>query len=90
MVENEGNHRRKNNMRNPLSKALLPSCAMLCFIPFAVWSKTKPLDVKEALFASKVITTKTKGHAAEVKANVKGAKNLYLVMADGGDSHSCD
>ena len=53
-------------------------------------SKTKPLDVKDALFASKVITTKTKGHAAEVKANVKGSKDLYLVMADGGDSHSCD
>ena len=52
--------------------------------------KTKPLDVKEALFATKVITTKTKGHAEEIKANVKGAKDLYLVMADGGDSHSCD
>ncbi|MDA1048589.1 MAG: NPCBM/NEW2 domain-containing protein [Verrucomicrobia bacterium] len=52
--------------------------------------KTKPLDVKDALFASKVITTKTKGHAVDIKAKVKGAKDLYLVMADGGDSHSCD
>jgi putative membrane-bound dehydrogenase-like protein len=52
--------------------------------------KTKPLDVKDALFATKVITTRTKGHAEEIKANVKGAKDLYLVLADGGDGHSCD
>ena len=49
MVENEGSHRRKNNMKNPVSRALLPSFALLCFIPFAVWYKAKPRDVVEYL-----------------------------------------
>ena len=50
----------------------------------------KPMDAKNALFASKLITTKTKGHAVEVKAKIKGIQNLYLTVSDGDGSHSCD
>jgi putative membrane-bound dehydrogenase-like protein len=53
-------------------------------------SKIKPVDSKNALFASKLITTLTKGHAVEVKTRIKGVKNLYLTVSDGGNSYSCD
>ena len=50
----------------------------------------KPVDPKNALFTSKLITTKTKGHAVEVKAKIKGIQNLYLTVSDGSNSYSCD
>jgi putative membrane-bound dehydrogenase-like protein len=53
-------------------------------------SNVKPDSVKDALFASKVITKKTPGHAEEVTATIKGAKDLYLMVTDGGDGFSCD
>jgi len=53
-------------------------------------STVKPVDAKNALFASKLITTKTKGHAVEVKAKIKGIQNLYLTVSDGSNSYSCD
>jgi len=53
-------------------------------------AELKGVDAKDALFASKVITTKTPGHAVDVSANIKGVKDLYLTIADGGDSISCD
>lgn len=46
-------------------------------------------DVKPA-FASKLVSRDTKGHAVEVDVDVAGAKELYLVVTDGGDSFSCD
>ncbi|MDG0965586.1 MAG: NPCBM/NEW2 domain-containing protein, partial [Opitutales bacterium] len=48
------------------------------------------VDPKHALFASQLITTKTKGHAVKIKAKIKGIKNLYLTVSDGGNSYSCD
>ena len=53
-------------------------------------SKVKAVDAKNALFASKLITTKTKGHAVEVKAKIKGIENLYLTVSDGSNSYTCD
>ena len=53
-------------------------------------STVKPVEAKNALFASKLITTKTKGHAVEVKAKIKGIQNLYLTVSDGSNSYSCD
>ena len=50
----------------------------------------QPIDVKKALFSSKLINSQTKGHAVEVKARIKGSKNLYLTVSDGGDSYACD
>ena len=48
------------------------------------------VDPKHALFGSKLITTKTKGHAVEVKTKIKGIQNLYLTVSDGSNSYSCD
>ncbi len=49
-----------------------------------------PIDAKQALFSSKLITTATEGHAVKVRANIKGVQNLYLTVSDGGNSYSCD
>ena len=53
-------------------------------------SLLKPMEPENALFASKLITTQTKGHAVQVRAKIKGIKNLYLTISDGGNTHSCD
>lgn len=46
-------------------------------------------DIKPA-FASKLVTRDTKGHAVDVDVDIAGAKQLYLVVADGGDGYGCD
>ncbi|MEX2187435.1 MAG: PVC-type heme-binding CxxCH protein [Pirellulales bacterium] len=56
------------------------------------WQSTPaaaPRDVKPA-FASKLVSSATKGHAVLVDVDVSGAKQLFLVVTDGGDSFSCD
>ena len=47
-------------------------------------AKSKPL------FASKVINQQTAGHAVEIDVPLGDAKELYLVITDGGDGYSCD
>ena len=52
-------------------------------------SKTNANAVKPA-FKSDVITKKTEGHAVKIDVDITGAKDLYLVVTDGGDGFSCD
>jgi putative membrane-bound dehydrogenase-like protein len=40
--------------------------------------------------STKLITPGTRGVAEEIEADIKGAKQLYLVVTDGGDGFSCD
>ncbi len=40
--------------------------------------------------SSTVITTDTPGYSAKIEANIKGAKNLYLVVTDGGNGFGSD
>ena len=42
------------------------------------------------VFKSSVITAKTPGHSAKLSADIRGAKELYLVVSDGGNGYSCD
>ncbi|MEM7392724.1 MAG: NPCBM/NEW2 domain-containing protein, partial [Verrucomicrobiota bacterium] len=42
------------------------------------------------VYESKAITKSTKGHEVGIKADIKGAKDLYLVVTDGGDGYGCD
>ena len=44
----------------------------------------------EPIFSSELITTATKGHAIDVDVDISGARELYLVVTDGGNSFSCD
>ncbi len=39
---------------------------------------------------SPVITVRTPGHSATIEADITGAKDLFLVVTDGGDGFSCD
>lgn len=47
-------------------------------------SEVKPV------FASKLVTAQTKNHAVDIDVDVAGAKQLYLVVTDGGDGFGCD
>ena len=42
------------------------------------------------LFDSKLVTTRTKGHAVKIDVPLGGAKRLYLVVTDGGNGYGCD
>ena len=44
----------------------------------------------EPVFKSKVINESTPGHAVKIDIDLNNAKNLYLVVTDGGDGYSCD
>ncbi len=56
----------------------------LLFVGAAVAASPKPL------FQSKVITADTPNHSVDIDVDLKGAKELYLVVTDGGNSFSCD
>ena len=40
--------------------------------------------------SSPILTTETPGHAAKIEADIKGAKNLYLVVTDAGNGFGSD
>lgn len=42
------------------------------------------------LFDSKIVSRETPGHVVNVEADITGAKQLYLVVRDGGDGFGCD
>lgn len=42
------------------------------------------------LFDSKLVSKNTPGHAVNVDVDLTGAKELYLVVSDGGDGYSAD
>ncbi len=47
-------------------------------------------NAAKALFTSKIVTSKTPGHAVKVDVDITGAKQLYLVVNDAGNGYSCD
>mgnify|MGYP001215290553 CR=1 FL=1 len=53
-------------------------------------SPPAPIDPKKALFASKIITPKTKEHSISVRAKIAGIEDLFLTITDGGNGYSCD
>ena len=42
------------------------------------------------LYRSKLITTATPNHATPITVNIKGSKQLVLVVEDGGNGYGCD
>ncbi|MFT5129216.1 MAG: putative membrane-bound dehydrogenase-like protein [Rhodothermales bacterium] len=58
--------------------------------PAAAPAAPKGVSAKDAKFASKVITTAVPGHAVDIDADIKGAKQLFLVVTDAGNSYACD
>ncbi len=52
-------------------------------------AKAKVSDAKP-IFASKTISKKTPGNAVDINVELGNAKELYLVVTDGGNGYSCD
>jgi putative membrane-bound dehydrogenase-like protein len=66
-------------------KSTLPLLLTLSSLPVLLHAApAKPV------FASHRVTPETVGHAVEIKADLSGAKKLYLVVTDGGDGFGCD
>lgn len=61
-------------------------CLAGAALPFFSIASAAPKPV----FASHRLTPETVGHATEIKADLKGAKKLFLVVRDGGDGFACD
>ena len=56
---------------------------------FNRWS-TGRLDDSHAVYKSPLLTWETPGQSVEVRADIAGAKKLYLVVDDGDDDFQCD
>lgn len=61
-------------------------CLTLAALPFTAMAQPGPKPV----YSSHRVTEETVGHAVEIKANLTGAKKLFLVVRDGGDGFACD
>ncbi len=61
---------------------------------FHILSSTKTTPNTHAkskkLFVSPLITSATKRHRVEIETSIKGVKDLYLIVTDGGDGFACD
>jgi len=42
------------------------------------------------LYLSPIITSKTTDHSVSIDVSIKGSRDLFLVVTDGGDSFACD
>lgn len=61
------------------------SCLLfLCCSGLLLAADAKPV------FDSKVVSASTPGQAVKVEADITGAKELYLIVRDGGDGYGCD
>ncbi|MCH8830262.1 MAG: NPCBM/NEW2 domain-containing protein, partial [Planctomycetes bacterium] len=67
-------------------KATLQLCC-LCLV--AGTSASAAAEPKPR-FDSKLVTSRTPGHAVKVNVDITGAKRLYLVVTDGGNGFGCD
>ena len=47
-------------------------------------------EATKPLASTPVVSTDTPGHAVKLEADIKGAKNLYLVVTDGGNGFGSD
>lgn len=56
----------------------------LLFLPTLVFAAPKPL------FQSKVITGETPNHSVDIDVSLEGAKELFLVVTDGGNGFTAD
>ena len=66
-------------------KSTLP--LLLAFAAFPALLHAAPA---KPAFSSHRVTRETVGHAVEIKADLTGAKKLFLVVTDGGDSFASD
>jgi len=65
-----------------------PALVTLCFLASATF--TAPAAPPKPVASSPLITPATPGHAVQFSADIRGSKDLYLVVTDGGDGFACD
>ena len=63
---------------------LRTALALSVFCCVSANAESKPL------FQSKIITSKTDRHSVDIDVGLRGAKDLFLVVTDGGNGFSCD
>ncbi|MCA9084688.1 MAG: NPCBM/NEW2 domain-containing protein [Planctomycetaceae bacterium] len=59
-------------------------------VTFVVVTSVSAFETARPIVQSDVITVNTPGHATSLQADIGGAKDLYLVVTDGGNGFSCD
>ncbi len=78
--------------RNPVPR-LLSLTVALCFVleivPVA-GLVSQSHAAEKPLAKTPVITPSTPKHSMPIKADIKGVRNLYLVVTDGGNGYGCD
>ncbi len=60
-----------------------------CWLPPTAVSAVEP-DLGKPKFASPVVTSATPNHSVDIDVDITGAKELFLVVTDGGDGFSAD
>ncbi|WP_395750742.1 PVC-type heme-binding CxxCH protein [Prosthecobacter sp.] len=60
------------------------------FALFALLAPTLLLAAPKPLFTSKLITSATPNHSVDIDVSLEGAKELYLVVTDGGNGFTAD
>ncbi len=68
----------------------MPSRSFASFAALALLGASGFCFAQEPKFQSKVINRETPGHAVDIDVDVTGAKELYLVVRDGGDGFGAD
>lgn len=58
--------------------------------PVAVAKNSESVPKPRRLWASPVLTSATPGHAVEAQIDIKGTRDLFLVVTDGGNGYACD
>ena len=77
----------------PISRIFRNHAARLLLPLFAVFSSVMadlPVIAADAIFDSQLVTSGTPGHAVDVDVSLKGQRDLYLVVTDGGNGYACD
>lgn len=52
--------------------------------------KVSKRKAPKPIYQSDVVTKKTSGHMIDIRANIQGHRQLFLVASDAGDGYSCD
>lgn len=63
---------------------------LLCLLFILVPSLSFGFQPAKPIASTGVITRETPGHAVTIEADIKGAKNLYLVVTDGDNGYGSD
>ncbi|HQZ64361.1 MAG TPA: NPCBM/NEW2 domain-containing protein [Planctomycetaceae bacterium] len=64
--------------------------SLLCLPVVLIASTALGFQPPKPIVSTPVVTENTPGHSMKIEANIKGEKNLYLVVTDGGNGFGSD